>query len=44
MSCPECESTRVTPPRYGAVPGGGRLAVVRVCLECHTVIASKKGR
>ncbi|MGE0601459.1 MAG: hypothetical protein AB7J35_18590 [Dehalococcoidia bacterium] len=42
MHCPECESTRVTKPRYGAIPGGRRLAVVRICLDCHTVIGERK--
>ena len=42
MNCPECESTRITSPRYGAVPGGRRLAVVRICLDCHTIIPGRK--
>jgi hypothetical protein len=42
MSCPECESGRVSHPRYGAIPGGRRVAVVRVCLDCHSVIPARK--
>ena len=42
MTCPECESSRVTHPRYGAVPGGRRQVVVRICLDCHAVIAARK--
>lgn len=42
MTCPECEGNRVTNPRYGALPGGRRMVVVRICLDCHTVIAARK--
>ena len=42
MTCPECESARLSHPRYGAIPGGRRMAVVRICLDCHTVVSTRK--
>ena len=42
MTCPYCESTRITKPRYGAVSGGHRLVLVRICLDCHEIIGTKK--
>lgn len=42
MTCPYCESTRITKPRYGAVPGGHRLVLVRICLDCHEIIGTRK--
>jgi hypothetical protein len=44
MTCPYCEGNRITSPRYGAIPGGRRNVVVRICLDCHEVIPQRGSR
>ncbi len=35
MHCPNCNSTSINGPRYGAIPGGRRRTAVMRCLSCN---------